>query len=81
MGIIDLPEPFASHVVRFSFIPSRARTTGANVGALTWQNRLYINIGSMVRDKSFERRFFSKLSSFGIDVFVISSQNEGEYHL
>lgn len=81
VGIIDLPEPFASHVVRFSFIPSRARTTGANVGALTWQNRLYINIGSMVRDKDFERRFFSKLSSFDIDVFVISSQNEGEYHL
>jgi NRPS condensation-like uncharacterized protein len=81
VGIIDLPEPFASHVIRYSFIPSRARTTGANVGALTWQNRLYINIGSMVRGKNFEKRFFSKLSSFGIDVFVISSQNEGDFNL
>lgn len=81
VGIIDLPEPLASHVIRYSFIPSRARTTGANIGVLTWQNRLYINISSMVRDKDFERRFFSKLSSFGIDVFVISSQNEGDFNL
>jgi NRPS condensation-like uncharacterized protein len=81
VGIVDLPEPFAAHVIRYSFIPSRARTTGANVGVLTWQNRLYINIGSMVRNRDFERRFYSKLSSFGIDVFIISSHDEGDVNL
>lgn len=73
VGIVEMPEALAAHIVRFSFIPSRARTTGANVGVLTWQNRLYINIGSMVHERDFERRFFTKLSSFGIDVFVMSS--------
>ncbi|MFQ3548049.1 MAG: hypothetical protein SNJ56_06895, partial [Termitinemataceae bacterium] len=77
VGPIELSEPFASKVVRFSFVPSRARTTGANVGVLSWKDRLYINIGSLVQNTDFERRFFSKLSSFDIDVFVMSSQSGG----
>ena len=81
VGIFELPDPFASHVVRCGFIPSRARTTGANIGVLSWKNRLYIDIGSLIRDKDFERRFFSKLSSFGIDVFVLTSQEEGDFGL
>ncbi|GAB1484760.1 alcohol acetyltransferase [Treponema sp.] len=73
LGAIALPEILASHIERFAILPSRARATGANVGVLSWQDSLYITIGSLVRDSDFERLFFSRLVSLGLDVRVESS--------
>lgn len=65
LGALDFPDPFGSCVERFGFVPSRARSTGANVGVFSMGDRLYISIGSSIRDRDFERIFFRKLVSFG----------------
>lgn len=65
LGILNFPEPFASCVERFGFVPSRSKDTGANVGVLSVGDRISIHIGSSIRDRSFERIFLRKISAFG----------------
>jgi hypothetical protein len=74
LGIVDLPLPFAAEVRRFGFLPARSKTTGANVGVMTWKDELYIFIGSMVARTEFERVFFQTLVSHGCRVTVESNQ-------
>lgn len=74
IGPIELPPPVANRIVRFSLLPSRARSTGANICVLSWKDRLYITVGSVVRERDFERRFFSALASLGLEVSVESSE-------
>ena len=75
MGAIELPPPIAEHVLRFSLLPSRARSTGANICLLSWKDKLYITVGSVVRDREFERRYFSRLVELGLEVAVESSES------
>ncbi len=74
IGPIDLPSPIAAHVVGFSLLPSRSRSTGANVCVLSWKDRLHITVGSVLRDREFERRFLSRLVDLGLPVEAASSE-------
>jgi len=74
LGILELPPPFAAPVRRFGFLPARSKTTGANVGIMTWKGGLYIFIGSMVARPEFERVFFQTLVFQGCRVKVESNQ-------
>lgn len=78
LGAVELPEPYASRVRRFGFLPSRAKPTGANIGALSWRGELVVCIGSLIESPDFERAFFSRLASLGLPVTVESSRNFGE---
>ncbi len=74
LGIVELPPVFAAEVRRFGFLPARSKTTGANVGVMTWKGDLYIFIGSMVARPDFERVFFKTLASHGCRIKVESNQ-------
>ncbi len=78
LGAIEVPEPWSSRIVRFSFLPSRAVSTGANVGVASWKNDLYISIGSLVCDRSFERLFFSRLAGMGLAVRIECNETLNE---
>jgi len=70
LGAVEVPEPWSSRIEGFSFLPSRAVSTGANVGVASWKNDLYVCIGSLVCDRSFERLFFSRLAGMGLAVRI-----------
>jgi hypothetical protein len=74
LGAFMVPSPLEDHIRCFSLLPSRAFSTGTNVGVLSWKNELIITFGSQLKDRSFERLFFSRLASFGLGASVVSSQ-------
>ena len=80
VGAVELPLPFAERVARFGLLAARARATGANVTVLSWKDDVFVNVGSLVRDREFERAFFVRLARMGIPTRVESSEAyyEGE---
>lgn len=70
---VFMPEPFASHIRRFDFVPSRNKLVGANIGVISWNDTLSISIGSLVQNRVFERFFFTSLVGLGIPVVVESN--------
>ncbi len=78
LGSVSLPEPFASRVRRFGFLPSRSADTGANIGVLSWNGELSVCVGSVVETPEFEQAFFSRLAGLGCPVVVESSRARGE---
>ncbi len=67
---IALPEDAAARVERFLFFPPSNRVTGANVGVLSWKDRLIVTVGSTLEDPSAERFFFRRLAREGLEVRV-----------
>jgi len=73
LGPVALPEAFAAHVRRFEFLPSRNAVTGANIGIVSWQEKLIITVGSLVKRRDFERAFFRACVRTGIPLSVTSN--------
>jgi len=70
---VTMPDAFARHINRFDFLPSRNSQTGANVGVISFNEKLAVTIGSLVVDRSFERAFFTAFAELGIPVTVESN--------
>lgn len=70
---VNMPAAFADHIRRFDFIPVRNDLTGANVGVISWKDKLSVTIGSLLIDRSFERAFFTTCVGLGIPVTVESN--------
>jgi len=70
---VSMPAAFASHIRRFDVIPSRKTSLGANICVVSWQDVLSVNVASLVVNRSFERRFFTRCVALGIPVFVESN--------
>jgi hypothetical protein len=70
LGEITLPGPVAECVEAFGFLPSRSSVACANMGIISWNGTLLLTIGSLATDRQFERLFFSRLASLGLEVRV-----------
>jgi hypothetical protein len=70
---VSMPAPFAAHIRRFDFVPSRNAVTGANIGVISWQDTLAVTVGSLIEDRSFERHFFTQCVALGIPVKIESN--------
>lgn len=70
LGPVDLPEPVASRVRRFEFIPAPSHRFRTNANAVSWNGTLYISFGSVANTTSLERLFFSKLTKMGLSVSI-----------
>jgi hypothetical protein len=68
-----MPDAFADHIKRFDFIPARNSLTGANIGIISWKDRLSITVGSTVKSREFERFFFTACVDMGIPMTVESN--------
>lgn len=73
MGAVPMPEAFASRILRFDFLPSRDRATGANVGVISWRDELSITVGSLVVERDFEKAFFRAIMDAGIAIELSSN--------
>lgn len=73
LGPFIMPAPYDEHIKRFGFLPSRANSTGLNIGVFSWKKDLYIELSSRIWNRDFEQQFFSRLTKFGLAVYVESS--------
>lgn len=70
LGPVQLPEELVPHIERFDFIPAPNKDTRTNASVLSWQDNMYINLGSRVRSREIERRFYSCLATIGLPVYL-----------
>jgi hypothetical protein len=73
LGPVELPEPIASEVLRFDFIPAPSRRCKTNANAISWKDTLYIGFGSLSASTELERRFFTTLTGMGFPVSIESN--------
>lgn len=73
LGPVELPEPLASRVERFEFIPAPSRRCKTNANVVSWKDRLFVCFGSLAASTDVERLFFSKLAGMGLPVSVESN--------
>ena len=76
---VRLSDDAAAHVKRFHFFPPSNLATGANVGVLSWKDRLCVTVGSTIADNRIERAFFGFLARQGLALRVDSS-GEAAHH-
>jgi hypothetical protein len=82
IGQVEMPEPFAAFVKRWSVMPSRTLWIGNGICLVSWKDSIYLTVGSAIRDRRFERVYFRYLAALGLTVSVDSSEpyldNQGD---
>ncbi|MBU0927537.1 MAG: hypothetical protein KKA67_07285 [Spirochaetes bacterium] len=73
LGPVELPEPLASRVERFEFIPAPRVRCKSNVNLVSWKDRLYVCFGSLASSPEMERHFFTRLAGMGLPVRLESN--------
>lgn len=73
LGPVELPEPLASRVERFEFIPAPSRRCKTNANVVSYKDRLFVCFGSLAASTDMERMFFSRLTAMGLPVAVESN--------
>ncbi|MGI6085506.1 MAG: hypothetical protein ACOYIF_08675 [Acetivibrionales bacterium] len=68
LGLIRLPEGMAGEVERIDFILGTNPINKTGCAICGYNDKLFINFGSNMRDKSVERLFFTRLIKLGIPV-------------
>lgn len=68
LGLLTLPEPLGSRVERLECLMPPSRVTCGNLGAVTWEDKIYANFGSLMKSREVERLAFKRLASLGIPV-------------
>ncbi len=70
IGRIDLPDQLANEVERFDFIPAPSTVAKKHCSIISYQNRMHISFGRMIKETNLERYFFSRLVELGIPVKI-----------
>lgn len=74
LGQVQLPEPMQDYVERFEFILGPLSRNPVACAALSYGNKLYLNLTSTLQQPSLERAFLTRLVKQGIRVRVESNQ-------
>lgn len=77
LGAVRMDDRAAPFIERFVFIPPSNLPTGVNVGIVSWDDRLFITVGSTVGSNTVEREFFSTLAGLGLEVAVETAARLG----
>lgn len=73
LGSVELPEPMASRIERFDFIPAPSRQCKTTANAVSWKDRLYICFGSLAVSTELEKHFFTRIVGLGVPVTIESN--------
>ncbi len=69
-GLVKLPIEYSKYIKSYDFIPSPDKSLKINVGTISYEKEIIINIGKKVKETLYERCFIRKLREFGIDIQV-----------
>jgi len=73
LSVVRMDDRAVPYIKRFLFVPPSNLPTGVNVGMLSWNEHLYITVGSTVAGNDVERELFSLFAKLGLNVFVESA--------
>ena len=76
IGVVKLPEPMMSYVLRMEFVIGPQRTYPNNCSVASFDGKTYVNIIRNIRESELERRFFSRLVELGVPVLIESNSRE-----
>lgn len=74
LGIVNLPDQYKEFVKRLDFIPAPSKIHKISAGVLSYNGKMYINFGRLIRSSSLERLFFTYLERDDIPVRIISNE-------
>jgi hypothetical protein len=70
LGAVRFPREVEEHVERVDFITVPNMDTKLSAGVISYGEKLHITFGSVIRDRSIERRFFTTIRKLGVPVKV-----------
>ena len=73
LGIVNVPEEFLKYVNRMDFIVGPQSASPYNIGAITYDGKLYINFMRNSREPAFEKMFYQVLREMGVPHTVESN--------
>ena len=82
LGIANVPEEYARYVSRMDFVIGVQASAPYNIGALTYRDKLYINLIRNIEEPVLERELYLVLKDLGIHVRAESNTRiKGETHV
>lgn len=70
LGKVTFPETQKEEILDFQFMPSPNASTKTSSAIVSYDDKLYINFGRVVKETEVERIFFSKLKKMGVAVKI-----------
>ncbi|NHJ48084.1 MAG: hypothetical protein FK733_09880 [Asgard group archaeon] len=70
LGRVTMPEELNHYIKDIQFIPGMSPITKSTCAIISFKDKLYINFGSQIKEKTLEKLFFSKLVKEGIKVKI-----------
>lgn len=77
LGPVSLPQPVASKILEFEFIPPVSRWIWTNLNLVSWGDVLSMTFGSIAASTELERLFFTRLAGMGIELTVRTNMDHG----
>ncbi|MCG8572320.1 MAG: hypothetical protein MJB14_19475 [Spirochaetes bacterium] len=70
LGRVDLPDEICQYIERFDFIPNPGSISKIDASVISFQDKLVISFGKMIKSSIIEREFFRQLTVMGIKVKI-----------
>ena len=74
LGLIDLPKQMRDYVTDLNFILGKSKGTSGSATAIGYKDTLYVTFSRKIKERDFERIFFTTLVNMGIEVEVESNR-------
>lgn len=79
LGPVAVPESIAQRVRRFEFITVPNQDTKLSAGIISYGDRIFMTFGSLIDDRSIEKRFFTSIRKRGIPVKIETNYTQKRY--
>lgn len=73
LGQVKMPQELQEHIERFEFYPTPLLRGKTSCGIISYQDKMYINFGSLIQEKELEKFFFRKLRDLEIPITIESN--------
>ena len=70
LGKVTFPENLKDEILDFQFMPAPNASTKTSSAIVSYNDKLCMNFGRVVKETDIERIFFSKLKKMGVDVKI-----------
>ena len=70
LGRITMPEEFSEKIEKFGFLPAPGPANKNSCAVVSFQDKLYMSFGRLIKEPIVERKFFRRLKKQGISVKI-----------
>ena len=76
LGDIDIPFDMQKYITKITFINGASKAAPINLGMIYYKDLVYMTFSSSIIERDFQREFFRKLTSLGLDVTIENNDLE-----